>query len=425
MTIIKKKIAIVGSGISGLTCAYLLNKTHDVTLFEADERLGGHTHTVDIEHEGVVRSIDTGFIVFNNWNYPHFIKLMEKLGVKDKKTQMSFSVHNTHTGLEYNGHTLSSLFSQKSNLINPKFWKLLIDIVRFNKISKKFYLENKHQSLNTLVDFLDQHSFNDYFRTNYILPMCAAIWSISLDEASKLPFSFFVQFFYNHGLLNITNRPQWYVLVGGSKSYIPHLTKSLGDQVLLNAKVTAVNRTNDLIDLTVEQQGELKHFQFDEVILACHSDQSFEIIKDKSAEEEQVLGNIAYQLNDVVLHQDANMMPSLKASWASWNYRINQENNTPAIVTYCMNILQSLDKDAPDYFVTLNQTKAINPDKILAEFSYAHPVFNPQSIKAQGQRSLICGVNNTHFAGAYWYNGFHEDGVKSALDVCQRFGITL
>ena len=414
----RKRIAIIGSGISGQTCGYLLSTKHHVTLYEANDYLGGHTATIDIDMEGQTLAVDSGFIVFNDRTYPNFIKLMKQVGVTAKSSEMSFSVRNNVTGLEYNGHDLNTLFAQRRNLLNPKFYYFIIEILRFNKLAKKANTFSESNE-NTLGEFLDKHGFSNYFANHYILAMTAAIWSASINSCRDFPLQFFLRFFNNHGLLDFVNRPKWYVIEGGSRSYVPKLTKSIQD-IRLNSAVESVTRCGTHIDITSQNQTE----SFDGVIFACHSDQALLLLKDPTEAESQVLGSIKYRANDVVLHTDSSLLPKRKKAQASWNYWIDLQAGDLPTLTYNMNILQGLDTKH-DLCITLNQTKRINPRLIVRQFSYTHPVFSLNSIAAQKQRYSICGKNQTHFCGAYWYNGFHEDGVKSALDVCQRFDITL
>jgi len=417
-----KKIAIVGSGISGLTCAYLLNKQHDISVFEAGDYIGGHTATKEVNFAGKVWQIDTGFIVFNDRTYPNFEKLLAQVGVDRLATEMSFSVSNQDTGLEYSGSGLNGLFAQRSNIFNVNFLTLIKEILRFNKLCKKLWAAEQVNSDQNLGDFLKYHDFSEYFANHYILPMGAAIWSTSLTEMKAFPLYFFIRFFYNHGLLSIFNRPQWYVIPGGSKQYIKPLVKSFIKKIHLNAPVTAVKRLSKGVELKIND-GEWQYF--DEVILACHSDQAQRMLVDISEQEKLILGGLKYQKNEVVMHHDESLLPTKKGAWAAWNYHLNSDNLRPAALTYNMNILQNLPKEAPSFCITLNQSALISKQKILAVYHYDHPVFNASSLNSQQKRTDICGKNNTHFAGAYWYNGFHEDGVVSALDVCQRFGITL
>ncbi|MEF1282664.1 NAD(P)/FAD-dependent oxidoreductase [Vibrio sp. M250220] len=407
------KIAIIGSGISGLTCGYYLSRDHDVTLFEANDYIGGHTATVDVELEGSRYSVDTGFIVYNDRTYPNFIALMNEIGVEGRPSQMSFSVRNDSNGLEYNGHTLTTLFAQKRNWLNPKFYSFIFEILRFNRLVKECVDQTTGE--NTLGDFLTSHRFSDYFCDNYILPMGAAIWSSTLADMRAFPLQFFARFFLNHGLLDVTNRPQWYVIKGGSREYIKPLTKGFADKIRLNSSVESVSR--DHAGVTVRVNGQTE--RFDQVIFACHSDQAKHLLADISSVESEILSDLAYQPNEVVLHTDESLLPKRKAAWASWNYWLDggeQEQSRPPTLTYNMNILQHIQ--APKTFcVSLNSSDQIDKDKILKSFVYHHPVFSRDSMAAQARRNEINGLSRTWFCGAYWYNGFHEDGVRSGLDV--------
>ncbi|QOL27022.1 FAD-dependent oxidoreductase [Thalassotalea sp. LPB0316] len=419
-----KNIAIIGSGISGLTSAYLLSQKHKVTVFEQNDYIGGHTATVDINYQGQDYAIDTGFIVFNDKTYPNFLKLLAKLGMDKQATEMSFSVHNTQTGLEYNGHNLNTLFAQRRNIFRPKFWHLIKQIIRFNKACKAAFEHGQYDENLTLGEFLNQHQFSDFFAQHYILPMGAAIWSSSIDQMSQFQFKFFVQFFHNHGLLNITDRPQWYVIPRGSRSYIKPLIEPFKDSIKLNTNIVNIERQQGKVQIHLQQGDEIQVEEFDEVVLACHSDQALALLSDKSEQEQAILSAMPYSANEVVLHTDTQLLPKRRSAWASWNYQLVNDRTKPASVTYNMNILQGLESDTT-FCVTLNQSEAIAPEKILRSFVYHHPIFSLESMQAQQQRSTICGQNNTHFAGAYWYNGFHEDGVRSAVDVAKRFDCQL
>lgn len=419
----KKNIAIIGTGISGLTCAHLLYSEHDVTVYEANDYIGGHTATKQVEVSGKEYAIDTGFIVFNDWTYPNFIKLMDKLGVARQPTEMSFSVKNTGENLEYNGNNLNSLFAQRRNIVRPKFIRLIRDILTFNKACKALDPASVNDDM-TLMGYIDELGLSDVFTHNYILPMCAAIWSSSVEETKGFPLRFFLQFFNNHGLLNIADRPQWYTIVGGSNQYIPPLIDGFKERILLNSPVKSVSKESEGYQIEAENQAPAT---FDEVIFACHSDQALRMLKQPTAAHQQILGAIPYAMNDVVLHTDTSILPKRKLAWASWNYLLKgnaSELSKPASVTYDMNILQRLSA-SETFCVTLNNTDAIDPNKILGRYQYAHPQYNIAMVNAQQQRSKICGQDNLHFCGAYWYNGFHEDGVRSALDVCKRFGVNL
>lgn len=414
-----KRIAVVGSGISGLACAYLLSREHQVTLFEANKTLGGHTATVDINLHGQDYVIDTGFIVFNDRTYPNFIRLLDQIGIAKKPTEMSFSVQHTGSGIEYNGNTIATLFAQKRNLISPRFYRFLFEIIRFNRISKKTLNSEMLQDNSTLGEFLSAHRFSAFFADHYILPMVAAIWSSSINDSRDVPLKFFLNFFNHHGLLNIIDRPQWYVIEGGSRSYIPRLSNLVQD-IHLNASIKHIERHQDYV--TIKTQDREMHF--DEVVMACHSDQAIRLLKDCSAQEYEILNSIKYRNNDVTLHIDESLLPKSKSAWASWNFWQGKNPDAAPAVTYYMNRLQGFE--SPYHFcVSLNQAASIEPSRILRQFIYAHPVFDSSALIAQQRRHQICGKNRTHFCGAYWYNGFHEDGLRSALDVCARFGIEL
>jgi len=412
-----KRIAIIGSGVSGLTAAYLLAKKHQVSVFEKASAIGGHTATVDVEVDNTWYAIDTGFIVFNNKTYPNYLALLDEIGVGKQETQMSFSVHNTDTGMEYNGHNLDTLFAQRRNIVKPRFWLLVKEILRFNKLCKLSYHAKDYSESLTLGTFLQDNKFSDYFAEHYILPMGAAIWSSSLEQMEQFQFQFFVNFFHHHGLLNIADRPQWYVVPKGSRSYLAPLSQPFANNIHLNADISAVTRENNQVQLHFAT-GEIQ--TFDEVVLACHSDQALALLGDASEQEQNILAAIPYSENSVVLHTDVRLLPKRKKAWASWNYQLSSNRTKPASVTYNMNILQGLNSEHT-FCVTLNQREDIDESKILREFTYHHPVFSTSTINAQRRRLEICGKQNTHYAGAYWYSGFHEDGVRSAVEVAQRF----
>ncbi|MEH0758151.1 NAD(P)/FAD-dependent oxidoreductase [Vibrio sp. 16] len=408
------KIAIIGTGISGLTCGYHLHKEHDVTVFEANDYIGGHTATIDVQLENKTYAVDTGFIVYNDRTYPNFIQMMNEIGVKGLPTQMSFSVRNDVTGLEYNGHTVTTLFAQKRNWFNPKFYSFIFEILKFNKAVKQVVELNQGQQ-QTLGEFLNTQGFSDYFCDNYILPMGAAIWSSTLADMRAFPLDFFARFFLNHGLLDVTNRPQWYVIEGGSRAYVEPLISGFKDRIRLSTPVESVTR--DSSGVVIKANGSVE--RFDHVIFACHSDQAMALLQDASSTETDILRGLEYQENEVILHYDEELLPKSKAAWASWNYRLSggqDEQERRPTLTYNMNILQHIE--SPKTFcVSLNSSEQISRDKILRTFHYDHPVFNQKSLASQKRRNEINGINQTWFCGAYWYNGFHEDGVRSALDV--------
>ena len=411
------RIAIVGSGIAGLVSAYLLSRRHEVTVFEAGDWIGGHTHTVDVEIDQQRHAIDTGFIVFNDWTYPNFIRLLEQLGVESQPTEMSFSVCDPRSGLEYNGNNLNTLFAQRSNLLSPGFLRMLMDILRFNREAIADLEAGGLHGQMTLGDYLQQQRYSQRFIDHYIVPMGSAIWSMSLKEMLNFPLAFFIRFFHNHGLLSVNDRPQWRVIKGGSRSYIPALSKPFADNIRLDCPVQRIRR--DETGVTVlSRQGEER---FDRIVLACHSDQALKLLEQPSPEEQAILGDIRYADNDVVLHTDTRLLPKRRLAWASWNYRLGGPSEHPAAVTYDMNILQGIDSDST-FCVSLNQTAAIDPSKILGRFQYAHPQYSLAGIAAQARWQELLAAPHSYYCGAYWANGFHEDGVVSGLRVARELG---
>lgn len=414
------KIAIVGSGIAGLTCAYLLNRKHDIQVFEASDWIGGHTHTVDVQVEGRRYAIDTGFIVFNDWTYPNFIRLLGQVGVAFKPTEMSFSVSDPSSGVEYNGHDLNSLFAQRSNLWSPAFWGMLRDILRFNRQSLDDLASDRIDADTTLGQYLQRNGYGRRFIEHYIVPMGSAIWSMSLADMLGFPLQFFVRFCKNHGLLSVSDRPTWQVIEGGSRSYVAPLTASFAERIRLNCPVSRVVRDDNGVTLHSAAGEE----RFDKVVFACHSDQALALLDQASTAERDILGALPYASNDVVLHTDTRLLPERPLAWASWNYRLGGPSDQPAAVTYNMNILQGIDS-ATTFCVSLNQSAAIDPGKILARFRYAHPQYSLAGTAAQARWQELQGAQHSYFCGAYWANGFHEDGVVSALRVARAFGETL
>jgi predicted NAD/FAD-binding protein len=418
----RQKIAVIGSGVAGLTSAHLLSRKHEVTLFEANDYLGGHTHTEIVKSGGKEYPVNTGFIVFNDWTYPNFIKLMDQLEVKSEESDMSFSVRCENTGLEYNGTSLNSLFAQRSNLLSPRFLRMVYDIVRFNKQTVALLASGNVSDEQTLGSFVQEHGYSKAFINYYIVPMGAAIWSASESVMMSFPLAFFLRFFNNHGMLSVDERPQWRVLSGGSSSYVEPLTRAYQDRVKLKTPIRQVTRGIDGVTL-ITKAGE--QFKFDQVVFACHSDQALGMLGDASSSESKILGAIPFQMNDVVLHTDTSLMPQRKLAWASWNYHIPQRANQCAMVTYDMNRLQNFEDAQDRFLVTLNRNAEISPEKVIKKFRYAHPVFTHEGMWAQASHSQISNHNRTHFCGAYWFNGFHEDGVNSALRVAKSFGIEL
>lgn len=411
------KVAIIGSGIAGLSAAYYLNKFCDIQLYEAGPRLGGHTATVDIELEQQKYAIDTGFIVYNDWTYPNFIKLLEELQVENQATPMGFSVKCEKQNIEYCGSGLNGFFAQRKNVIKPIMWTLLRDILRFNEQTLKALSLQTISADQTLDDFLSQNHYSEAFKTHYIIPMAAAIWSSGSETIRRFPFLFFANFFKNHGLLSLKDRPQWRVIKGGSKSYIAPLVESFKDKISINCPVLAIQRADDGVYIKTQNHTT----KFDQVVIATHSDQALNLLADPSATEKDILTAIPYQQNDIVLHTDIGLLPKNKRTWSSWNFLLNELNYEKPILTYNMNILQGI-KSKHTFCVTLNATHTIDPNKIIGRYQYSHPVFSSAAVKAQEQWQTINGQNRSWFCGAYWYNGFHEDGVKSGIRVANAIG---
>jgi predicted NAD/FAD-binding protein len=413
------KIAIIGTGIAGNYAAYRLAPDHDITVFEADNRIGGHTNTVEVDDGGRALAVDTGFIVFNEKTYPHFLALLDELGVASQDSDMSFSVSGGRSGLEYNGSSLNGLFAQRSNLFRPSFHRMLRDILRFNREAPAL-LGQPDFGL-TLGAYLDHNGYSRQFVDGYVLPMGSAIWSATAERMRAMPAVFFVRFFQNHGLLSVNDHPQWRVIQGGSARYVEKLVAGHRDRIRLNAAVQSITRHDDHVEIkSVGAPPE----RFDRVFLACHSDQALTLLADPTAQEREVLGAIGYQRNEAVLHTDTSLMPKRRRAWAAWNYNIPRDAERldgKVTLTYNMNILQSLDARR-EYCVTLNNTGAIDPDRVLGVFDYEHPVFTGRAVAAQSRHREINGARRTYYCGAYWRYGFHEDGVVSAVDALRHFG---
>ncbi|MFL0805314.1 MAG: FAD-dependent oxidoreductase [Agarilytica sp.] len=417
----KKSVAIIGTGISGLTAAYKLNRLCDITVFEKSDRIGGHTATVDFDLDGKSYAIDTGFIVFNDWTYPNFIRLLDEIGVQAQPTSMGFSVSCAESGLEYAGNGLNALFAQRANLVSPRFLGMLKDIIRFNYSAERDLLNGTIPKDMTLGAYLDEKGYGEVFARYYLVPMGAAIWSASLANMRNFPIQFFVSFFRNHGLLNIFNRPQWRVIKGGSKQYLGPLTEDFSERIETNAQIKTIKRHNRHVVIVFDDGAERV---FDDVVLATHSDEALALLSDATSEEQEVLSAIPYEENSATLHYDESLLPHSKRTWSSWNYRMTgaaDEARLP-IVTYDMNILQGLDStEGKTFCVSLNADEFINPEKVIGRYRYAHPQFTEAGAKAQSRWPEINGQRNTWYCGAYWANGFHEDGVVSGLRVAERF----
>ena len=411
------KIAIIGSGISGLTLAYYLNKKYNVTLFEKEDRIGGHTHTHTLKINQDIIKVDSGFIVFNKKTYPNFIKLLKELRVSYQPSSMSFSVQSTLNRLEYAGNNLKTLFAQKKNLLNIYFWRLLWEILKFNKLAKKILQKPELIENLTIQEFVNKHNFSEYFLDNYLLPMSSAIWSSSFKDIKKFSLLFFLNFLNNHGMININDRPQWLTIKNGSETYVQKIVSQLKGKIKLNSTISNVYRNNGKCIIEINK----KKLKFDFVFFACHADQALTLIKNPNLLEKNILGSFKYSSNKAVLHQDTNLMPKNKSIWSAWNYIIKNKTTSQARVTYNMNILQSISPKN-DLLVSLNSDHDINPKAILKSMDYTHPIFNLNTYLNQKQQHLVC-KDGFAFSGAYWGNGFHEDGVVSALNAIKYSGI--
>jgi len=415
-------IAIVGSGISSLVAARKLHAEHNITVFEANDYIGGHTNTVDVETAEGQFAIDTGFIVFNDRTYPNFLRLMDELKVEAQPTIMSFSVKCERTGLEYRGADLQGMFAQKRNLLNPRFYQLIYDLLRFNSLGHQLLDERDSQESQTVGDFLVGHRFSQPFIEQYFLPMGAAIWSASMGTFEKFPIRFICEFYKNHGLLGISDRPQWQVIKGGSRNYLTPLTQPFAKQIRLNQKVRSVRRVADSRNSSGDPKIRLKTISgetliFDHVVFGCHSDQALAILADDATQDErEILAAFPYQKNIAILHTQHDVLPQRRQAWASWNYFNPIEAREAATVTYNMNILQSLGTDTV-FCVTLNDNGRIRNENVLRTFTYHHPTFNLRRKFMQQRHADLINNNATSFCGAYWGNGFHEDGVVSGLAV--------
>jgi predicted NAD/FAD-binding protein len=413
------RIAVIGAGIAGLTSAHLLTPEHEVVVFEADDRPGGHTRTVAVETSEGVDRIDTGFIVYNDRTYPGFERLLERLGVETQPSEMSFSVSDGAGGFEYSGASANGLFARRSSLLRPSFHRMVRDLLRFNREAPA--LIGLNGSGPTLLDFLDEGGYSREFVDRLIVPQATAVWSADPRELRSFPAALLAEFFDNHGMFGFRDRPSWRTVTGGSERYVERLVAPLGDNLRVGQPVVRVERFGDRVEVTTATGGPEP---FDEVILAVHSDQALAMLADPTPTEAALLAAIPYQLNDVVLHTDDSLLPRRRRARASWNFHLQAEPAERATVTYDMNRLQSLAGER-QYCVTLNRSEAIAPERVISRRAFAHPVFTHRGLAAQRRWAEISGGRRTHYCGAYWGYGFHEDGVQSALRVCERFGVGL
>jgi len=410
------RIAIVGAGVSGLVVAHLLQREHAVTVFEAAEYAGGHTNTIRVDTANETHQVDTGFIVFNDRNYPNFERLLGRLGVASQPSTMSFSVSDGRGDFEYSGGSPNGLFAKRAHLVTPWFHRMIADLARFNRAAHALLRDPGPGP--SLGQWLEQQRFSRPFVDKLIVPQASAVWSADPHQMWTFPARFMAEFFNNHGMLSLRGRPQWRTVRGGSARYVEALVRQFNGQIRLGTPVQSIERGNDRV-LVKPRDGEPE--RFDQVVLATHSDQTLALLKDASDRERDVLGAIPYQRNEAVLHTDTRMLPRRRRAWASWNYHLAQPVSAQTTVTYHMNRLQSLRAEQ-EFCVTLNRTGEIDPARVIRRISYAHPVFTSAGIRAQARYAEIGSGDRTHFCGAYWGWGFHEDGVVSALRVAKRLG---
>ncbi len=412
------RIAIVGAGVSGLTCAFLLSDVHEVTLFEADDRLGGHAHTVEVCEGSQTIPVDTGFLVYNDETYPNFIKLLERLEVTTKESVMSFSYADEAANLEWKGSSLNSVFAQRRNLLRPRFLRMVLDIVSFNRTLRRA-LRGELDPHMTLGDLLATNRWGRGFQEWYLVPMGAAIWSANPQTFTDIPARTFAEFFSRHGLLRVRGMPTWRTITGGSREYVQRIADHVRARGVVHVAtpVRSVRRFADHVDVTVDGGVDT----FDHVILACHSDQALALLIDPSDAEVQVLGAIRYQENEVTLHTDTSILPASRRAWAAWNYR-RVDDGSLATLTYNISTLQSIE-GPHEYLVSLNSNELIDPNRVIMKLQYAHPVLDQVTVAAQQLRHTLHG-GRTSFCGAYFGFGFHEDGVRSALEVCGALGVS-
>ncbi len=405
------RIAVIGSGVSGLVAAHLLHGTHEITVFEAGSYAGGHTNTVAVgEHH-----VDTGFIVFNDRNYPLFERLLGRLNVPWQPSEMSFSVSDARGDFEYNGSSPNGLFAKRAHLVTPSFHRMLADLVRFNRDARALLASRDDPSLS---DWLAIRGYSKPFVERLIVPQAAAVWSADPAQMATFPARFLAEFFANHGMLGIRDRPRWRTIKGGSRRYVEAITRPWGERLRLDAPVQAVRRHADHVTVTTREAGEER---FDEVVIGAHADQALRMLEDPSDRERELLGAFPYQANEAVLHTDRSLLPRRQRAWASWNYHLLDEPSGLPTVTYHMNRLQSLRSER-ELCVTLNRTAAIDPAHVIRRISYAHPVYTAAGMQAQTRHREISGQRRTHYCGAYWGWGFHEDGVKSGARVAEQLG---
>ena len=405
------KLAVIGSGISGLSAAYHFSKNHKVDLFEQDDHFGGHSLTYDIKEEDKVVPVDLGFIVFNEQTYPNLISFFRELDVPFEKSNMSFSVSVKDSNVEYGGSGLNAIFANKKNLLNLKFLKMINEIISFYK--KAPSLLNHNLSEDTLGNYLEKSKLSKYFIEYHIIPMVAAIWSMPFEKAKDMPLKLFLNFFINHGLFKLKNRPQWYTVTNRSRAYVNKVLEKISGEVFKNYKVSKILRSENNVRISIGNE----YLDYDHVILASHADQSLKILEEPTSEEDKILKRFSYVSNKAYLHIDENLMPLRKSAWSSWN-SITKDNRT--CITYWLNKLQNL-KTSKNYFLTLNPVEQINNNKILKKIDFTHPYFNKENVKLQEDLHKLQGKKRTWFCGSYFGYGFHEDGLKSSIELFRKF----
>jgi predicted NAD/FAD-binding protein len=421
------RIAIVGAGVSGLVAAHLLHGEHEIVVHEAAAYAGGHVNTIRVATEHAHHDLDTGFIVMNDRNYPNFTRLLDRLGVATQPTHMSFSVKGEEEDFEYAG-TPRGLFCQPSNLVSPRFQRMIVELVRFNRELRRLLAREQPtaQAEESLEEFLARHRFSRPFVERLLVPQVSAVWSADPRRMSSFPVRFLAEFFANHGMLGFRDRPRWATVAGGSARYVDALIAPFREHVRLSSPVRSIMRRADRIELSSEAaDGRMLSESYDQVVIATHSDQALRMLRDPSPQEARVLAAIPYQPNEAVLHTDSSLLPRRRHARAAWNFHLLREPKAQSTVTYYMNHLQRLQADR-DFCVTLNHSEAIDPAKIIRRIAYAHPVYTPEGVAAQKQHAAISGLaSRTHYCGAYWGWGFHEDGVNSALRACAPLGAKL
>lgn len=411
------KIAVVGTGISGLVAARLLCRDHDMSVFEAANYIGGHTNTIAVPESGEVRAVDTGFIVFNEKTYPNLIKIFDALDVNTRDSKMSFSVSCQRSGFEYNAEDIPGLLAKPENLFLVRFWKMIWGIIKFYKAAPQLLANSDHDE--TLGSWLEKNRYPNSFIDDHLIPMAAAVWSTPIDQIRDYPILSLVRFFENHGFLQINNRPTWKTVVGGSNRYIPPLVSPFREKIHLNTPVASIRRKESKVLLKTVSGEETS---YDRVILACHADQALRMLQDADEKETEILGKFRFSTNPTTLHHDTSQLPGTRKAWAAWNVLLPQAGTKELHVSYWMNCLQGFTNAPRDYIVTLNRDQQIDPSCILKKIEYHHPLFDREAIRAQSRHDEIDGIRGVHFCGAYWANGFHEDGVVSALKVAKSFG---